>query len=861
MIKKGISKVFVIVLLILMIIAAIVILWTIISPILIKDLNIQIVDLKIAKEDYTAWDSVNRLAEIQVSRGADGTEIIGFDLIFLFESGITIVHYVNENIEQNSKKVYRINFSNFDEGDLKVVRIAPVFKNERRGEITDEILINTATKDLQIVDKMFIEPNQGSPTGSKKDSACVNQCDPEIKCEGNTPIASCTLEDNCYIKTLSLECTTGTSCNPLTGNCDVNVCIPNTEHKCFSGHLYWYNNCGERGEKKEDCGSSGCLDNRCLFPDYFFYVDGQSGSDSNEGSLASPFKTIQKCADIVQPGEVCMIRKGTYRETIIPKNSGTKGKEIVFLSYPGETVVVSGAEIISNWQLHSGNIYKANMGWDMGRGKNQVYVDGKAMMTAMHPNAPSVMKPNFFSIDQNSSWWGGYQKWKGEIYSSNLGEPEGYWNGAIWHGIWSPHYHAGTGLVTKYTKGKLEIDITTHPLTTNISKSGRFYLIDHLNALDTEEEFYYDYAGTLYLWATGGKNPSTLNVEAKKREIAFNLNDKSFIRIDGINIFASTIISNTNTRNIVLDNIEVKYPSHYLIIDESSVGSGLKGIRDSGVVIDGNNNIIKNSKISDSSGNGVTLLGENNTVDNCEIFNFNYVVTESAGVAMGWKGSNVKNNKVINSKIYNGGRHLLVIAYAENVSILNNEIFNNSYGRESGDLGAIYTISTDGKGSEIAYNKIYDIREIGIYIDRDSSNYNIHHNVLWGITFPRIEPRGVHCNVACTNVKIHHNTAPDSYISLNTAFTTKDTTGTEVKNNIARRIYPSSWQYGAVVENNLAISGMEIASIFTNPSSNDYRLKSGSPAINSGLYLGYTRDIEGNQIIDKPDIGAYEFQG
>jgi hypothetical protein len=49
---------------------------------------------------------------------------------------------------------------------------------------------------------------------------------------------------------------------------------------------------------------------------------------------------------------------------------------------------------------------------------------------------------------------------------------------------------------------------------------------------------------------------------------------------------------------------------------------------------------------------------------------------------------------------------------------------------------------------------------------------------------------------------------------------------------------------------------------FIDSATNDFHLKSTSPAINSGINLGYSKDFEQNPVpIGKlPDLGAYEYQ-
>lgn len=72
--------------------------------------------------------------------------------------------------------------------------------------------------------------------------------------------------------------------------------------------------------------------------DYFVATD---GSDENDGRTA-PFKTISRAAEVVQPGDVVLIRGGEYRERIVCRVSGTADAPITFAGYPGEEVVVDG---------------------------------------------------------------------------------------------------------------------------------------------------------------------------------------------------------------------------------------------------------------------------------------------------------------------------------------------------------------------------------------------------------------------------------------------------------------------------------------------------------------------------------------
>jgi Protein of unknown function (DUF1565)/Putative Ig domain len=73
-----------------------------------------------------------------------------------------------------------------------------------------------------------------------------------------------------------------------------------------------------------------------------FYVS-TSGVDTNAGTLASPWRTIQHAANSVHAGDTVYVRAGTYNEsvTIAVSGSSTAGP-VIFQNYPGETAIVDG---------------------------------------------------------------------------------------------------------------------------------------------------------------------------------------------------------------------------------------------------------------------------------------------------------------------------------------------------------------------------------------------------------------------------------------------------------------------------------------------------------------------------------------
>ncbi len=72
-----------------------------------------------------------------------------------------------------------------------------------------------------------------------------------------------------------------------------------------------------------------------------YYVS-VTGNDANTGTLASPFKTIQKCINVSSADSACLVRSGTYNENLIINKSGTATGPIILAKYQNEAVTING---------------------------------------------------------------------------------------------------------------------------------------------------------------------------------------------------------------------------------------------------------------------------------------------------------------------------------------------------------------------------------------------------------------------------------------------------------------------------------------------------------------------------------------
>ena len=591
------------------------------------------------------------------------------------------------------------------------------------------------------------------------------------------------------------------------------------------------------------------------------YYVAKNGDDSNSGtSLSAPFQTIQKCASVMIPGDTCYVRAGTYRETITPTNSGTPSAAIAFQPYNGESVTISGADVISGWSVYSGAIYKSSsMNWDLGPGKNQIFVDGQMMTEARWPNTGTDLSnptwavatggssdrshPFGSPIDPNERW---------TITDSDLDQLAGFWNGALINHLSNSGWTTQSGIVTSHTPGRVTFSLLSNRY--GVGKGTKYYLTGKLGALDTAREWFFDRdVLTLYLWTPAEDDPSSHIVEAKRRPYALDLSGKSNITIGAFNIFATAIKTDMSSSRITMDGINALYVSHLSRVE----GPGWVTQWDTGIMLHGSDNILQNCTVAFSAANGVDLLGTNHKVTNCTIHDINYLALNGAAIhthsrtdrRLGLLGVPNSGHEISHNTLYNSGR-FLVFQAGQAMKITHNHMYNASL--QIQDSGIYYTHSTDGGGTEIAYNLVHDNRTNssgdgsfssfgwgpGIYLDSDSSNFLIHHNVVWNTPGP-----GIFLNTVSSNQQIYNNTL---WNNGNSAIMGGDI-NVKVYNNFSDQGFS-----GTDFRNNLTSSNPQ----FVDSANGNFQLQPESPAIDQGIVIsGFTDGYIGLA----PDIGAYEF--
>ena len=569
------------------------------------------------------------------------------------------------------------------------------------------------------------------------------------------------------------------------------------------------------------------LEGRTLLSSYFVATN---GSDSNPGTLDNPFRTIQRAANVAQPGDSVLVRQGTYRETVKPARSGTSSGRITFKPYNGETVTVSGADPVGGWSRHSGDVFKARLPWDLGFGRNQVFVDGRMMIEARWPNTSisNISRPTKATADSISG-----SSSSATLSDSALGSG---WEGATIHIMPGQGWVGQTGRVTSSSAGKLTYSYTRMNSYAVPTGGDPYYLTGKFKALDAPGEWYFeDSSDSLFLRTPNDADPQG-HVEAKRRQFAFDLKDRKYIDVDGFDIFAAAIVSNPRSGNLRLRNLDARYLSQFV-----TMSNGWDRPHDTGLYVDGSNNLVENCTVTYSAGHGIVLAGSNSRAENNVVRGFAYNGADDGGIRTAGSGHVVTRNTV-----YDGGRSGLKISNTSNIKVTHNLIHDVML--QTTDGGGIYTYGEKG-GGEIAYNRVYDVITggyggVGIFLDNYSQRYVVHHNVVSNAN------HAMKMNLPSRDNKVYNNTLDGRDSSISSNKSNGDMSGSAFYNNIFTK--GTRIGAGTSVANNL-VAGTDPQ--FVSRSGGNYQLRSSSPAINKGRTISpYT-----NGSVGAPDQGAFEY--
>ena len=554
-----------------------------------------------------------------------------------------------------------------------------------------------------------------------------------------------------------------------------------THHSCAAiGRFRGFTSDGpsDRGRPQKSRAQFEILEQRQLLSAIWFVSP--SGSNNNPGTYVAPFQTIQHAASVANSGDAVDIETGTYREQVTPAHSG-----VAFQAYEGESVTISGADPISGWTPYSGDVYQVPMSWDLDEGNNEVFVNGSAINEAVFPNSGvgDFSNPTTLSMQK--------VKLIGDdaavIYNSALNQSANSWTGAIINMNPGQAWEHQTGTVTSSSPGSVTISFVYHSDQILPTAGNTFYLFGKFQALDSAGEWYRDpTTGKLFAWMPDGGDPSSEDIEVKRRTYAFNLNNVNDTTIEGINLFAASIVTSSKSYGTVVNGVTSLYANQNLQIPQgwyiSPVGQG--------IALMGDNSVVENSAVAFTSGEGIAIEGADCVVENNVVHDADYTGANIGAITLYADGDTVEHNT-----IYNSGRDGIKASVAH-VAVTYNLV--HDVGLQTNGAGGIYTANTDGEGSVMAYNDVYNIHSGGdggtaLFANTNTSGWSIHNNLTYNVDF------GFTLNDTSNDDFVYNNTLQATEKSVNTD-RAGNWDGTEIYNNIYTA--PAIYTTGATVYNN-----------------------------------------------------------
>ncbi len=554
-----------------------------------------------------------------------------------------------------------------------------------------------------------------------------------------------------------------------------------------------------------------------------YYVNPVSGSDTADGAVSTPFKTIQKAQSVVRTRNAAMtgdihiyLSGGTYPLTsnlnFQAADSGFNGHRVVYLAQPYTAPVVTGARNITGWTQYDSakNIWSASA-----RGMNfrQLYINGARATRARTINYQGA---NDLGPYSTGLVWKTANKTI-SVPGSNFSPG---WNRltSTVEMVINRHWQTVRTKIASVAASGRNFEITPTTTSQNIlwntpyaqflSPKPTYYFENSLDFLDAPGEFYLDTAANKVYYIPRSGEQANLNnanyVMAPGTSRILDINGASNISFQWITFEGSNYLPADGSTVELQSNFMFKpttwqtqaIPGGVRVRNASGVHLQYCTVRrmgGAGIEFTDSTNgcVIDHGNVYDVAGNGIEVYTDVNNVPGK-----GSIDTSHTSI----------NDRITNTFVHEVGRDYsgasgIIATYPKGITINHNEIYNCPYNGISlgwgwtssatvlggnkvnynnvhhvmqlhDDAAGIYTLSLNSPQSEIAYNYIHDISRSGwaelnaisgIYFDEGSSGFNAHNNSI----DPLIRQK-LNYNVPATGngITISGNDTPDPAVNV-----------------------------------------------------------------------------------------------
>ena len=638
------------------------------------------------------------------------------------------------------------------------------------------------------------------------------------------------------------------------------------------------------------------------------YFVAPEGDDSAAGTSLAPFRSIQRAADVVAPGDTVHVAGGVYHETVRIRRSGRRGAPIRFQPASGETVVMSGVEDLPGpWGPREGHIYTTRVE----RVFSQLFFDEQMLIEARWPNMPweERWEPTTWASTFRLSGQGTHYgtmvdaalaetgiDWSGGLAVLNVGSWDTYLRVVKDHAVGSDRFSYARDM-----QDRLAIEET---VKTKAVGYDRYYLYGKLEALDAPGEWFWDRdTKLLHVWLPDGSSPADRRMQVKRREYGFCVKGVSDVEVVGFDFFGCTFWGEDCER-VAIEDCDLRFPTYVKrMTDWEREKKDIPAIwhrqnrtyyAEVGIqyptALSGRHNAIRNCTYLYSDG-PVMMSGRSNTLENCLM---QYIDWRGLGLGRGvWMGLSFASKIVRNTLSHCGCSEGIQYAWVGPTIVEYN--YSHHIGYVQSDGACFQGCGTRLNGTVLRYNWAHDHHAYnwgrrGIRGDDVTRNLRVHHNVVFGCDFNGIVLKGnlndVHHNTSIGNERVdicltmdpepHKKWRPENW-DVNIP---KQNVDTRASNNYApvfsplmrarltraREFESFPEVHGGDVRNNYDPRRnmlVDVGPVFrddlpwlNDPEAMDFRPRAGSPLVDAGVIVdGYTGAFLGKA----PDVGAYEY--
>jgi hypothetical protein len=531
---------------------------------------------------------------------------------------------------------------------------------------------------------------------------------------------------------------------------------------------------------------------------YYVAPSSSGGSDSNAGTLAAPFETLQHAINQLSAGDILYIREGTYRETITIDEDGTSGNLITIQNYNNEVVTIDGTvDVTGTWSTY-GSVSGAYQLTSYSTDITQLFVDDEPMVNARWPNAQF----NDDSIFSHSTWAQG-----DEGDDDNPNSVQGSLQ--IDEDIYNPgsldlnnsigvlnigSFKTETVKITGHTQNAGADDVITYGYTggtdadysTTYKDKHHYYFFEgKLDFMDTNNEWFHDKTNDiLYLYPDDGLNPSTTGrtIKAKTTDYRVTFSGANYITFKGINFFATTIdIQNSDYLSIEECNFYFPSASKRML----GLTSGLGSTNVTSLNASSDNNTIKKCLFENAEGEALVIKGDSNTIENNYFHHIDWSASDLNGLMVTMYCTGASNIFTKNTIHTTGASATVLPGTASTFSY--NEVTNT--GLLQSDGAVFQGTKNYVEGSNVHHNFIYDTEKYAFRYDAPGGDAAVagsygrmHHNVADNTNGLMIKGN---------NQIIAHNTVMNTINNRNDIIILAEdcsNTSTWLYNNLAKRI-------------------------------------------------------------------------